>query len=57
MDYTYTLYTDYKPNKTHVMVVHVVEFCEIVGKGLGEFSEQETENTHSYFDSILEINH
>ena len=42
------------PNKIHVMAVHVVEFCEIVGKGLGEFSEQETENAHSYFDSILD---
>ena len=42
------------PNKIHVIAVHVLEFCDIVGKGLGEFSEQETENAHSYFDSILE---
>ena len=42
------------PNKIHVMAVHVAEFCEKVERGLGEFFEQETENAHSYFDSILD---
>ena len=40
------------PNKIHVMLVHVDEFCSLVGRGLGEFSEQETENAHSAYDDI-----
>ena len=42
------------PNKIHVIVVHVEEFCDLVGRGLAEFSEQETENAHSAFDSLLD---
>ena len=42
------------PNNIHVIVVHVEEFCYLVGRGLGEFSEQETENAHSAFDSLLD---
>ena len=41
-------------NKIHIIVAHVAEFCELVGRGLGEFSEQETENSHSAFDSLLD---
>ena len=32
----------------------VEEFCDMTGRGLGEFSEQETENSHSAFDTILD---
>ena len=42
------------PNKIHVIVVHLEEFFDLVGRGLGEFSEQETENAHSAFDSLLD---
>ena len=41
-------------NKIHVICCHVEEFCDLMGRGLGEFSEQETENSHSAFDSLLD---
>ena len=41
-------------NKIHIICIHVEEFCDLVGRGLGEFSEQETENSHSAFDFILD---
>ena len=41
-------------NKMHIVCVHVEEFCDMTGRGLGEFSEQETENSHSAFDTILD---
>ena len=37
-------------NKIHIISIHVEQFCELTGKGLGEFSEQETENAHTMFD-------
>ena len=37
-------------NKIHIISTHVEQFCELTGKGLGEFSEQETENAHTMFD-------
>ena len=37
-------------NKIHIISAHVEQFCELTGKGLGEFSEQETENAHTMFD-------
>ena len=40
------------PNKIHILCIHVEEFCSMVGRGLGEFSEQETENAHSAYDDI-----
>ena len=41
-------------NKIHIICFHVEEFCDLVGRGLGEFSEQETENAHSAFDSMFD---
>ena len=37
-------------NKIHIISIHVQEFCELTGKSLGEYSEQETENAHTVFD-------
>ena len=37
-------------NKIHIILTHVQEFCELTGRALGEFSEQETENAHTVFD-------
>ena len=37
-------------NKIHIISTHVEQFCELTGKGLAEFSEQETENAHTVFD-------
>ena len=37
-------------NKIHIISIHVQQFCELTGKGLGEYSEQETENAHTVFD-------
>ena len=37
-------------NKIHIILIHVQQFCELTGKGLGEYSEQETENAHTVFD-------
>ena len=37
-------------NKIHIIFTHVEEFCDLTGKALGEFSEQETENAHTVFD-------
>ena len=37
-------------NKIHIIFTHVEEFCDLTGKALGEFSEQETENAHTAFD-------
>ena len=34
------------PLKCHVLVVHVLEFCEKYGRGLGLYSEQACEATH-----------
>ena len=39
-------------NKLHIIFEHVPQFIDIVGKGLGEFSEQELENAHSEWDVI-----
>ena len=41
------------PKKFQVITVHMAEFCQNVGRGLGEFSEQETKNTSLYLDSLL----
>ena len=41
-------------NKIHVICTHLEVFFNLVGRGLGEFSEQETENAHSSFDSMLD---
>ena len=39
-------------NKLHIISTHVEDFCDQVGRGLGEYSEQETENAHSAFEMI-----
>ena len=39
-------------NKLHIISTHVEDFCDQVGRGLGEYSEQETENAHSAFEII-----
>ena len=39
-------------NKLHMIFEHVPEFIDRVGKGLGEYSEQELENAHSEWDVI-----
>ena len=41
-------------NKFHVICVHLEEFCDLVSQGLGMFSEQETESSHSSFDKLLD---
>ena len=41
-------------NKMHVICVHLEYFLNNFGKGLAEFSEQETENSHSAFDALLD---
>ena len=38
-------------NKFHIILNHVEDFCVLSGRGLGEFSEQETENAHSALDA------
>ena len=38
--------------KLHIIFTHVAQFIELTGKPLGEFSEQELENSHSAFESI-----
>ena len=38
--------------KLHMIFTHVPQFIEMTGKPLGEFSEQELENSHSAFDHI-----
>ena len=38
--------------KLHIIFTHVSQFIELTGKPLGEFSEQELENSHSAFESI-----
>ena len=39
-------------NKLHIISTHVEDFCDQVGRGLGEYSEQETENAHSALKMI-----
>ena len=39
-------------NKLHIIFNHIGDFIEIVGKPLGEFSEQELESSHSSFAKI-----
>ena len=41
-------------NKMHVICVHLEYFLDNFGKGLAKFSEQETENSHSSFDALLD---
>ena len=41
-------------NKLHVICVHLEEFFDLVGNGLAMYSEQETENSHSDFDSLFD---
>ena len=38
--------------KLHIMFNHVGQFIKMTGKPLGEFSEQELENSHSAFEHI-----
>ena len=38
--------------KLHIIFTHVSQFIELTGKPLGEFSEQELENSHSAFESL-----
>ena len=39
-------------NKLHIIFEHVPQFIDLVGKGLGEFSEQELENAYSEWDLV-----
>ena len=39
-------------NKLHIIFNHVPQFISMTGKPLGQFSEQELENSHSAFESI-----
>ena len=41
-------------NKLYVICVHLEEFFDLVGNGLAMFTEQETENSHSDFDSLFD---
>ena len=38
--------------KLHIIFTHLPQFIELSGKPLGEFSEQELENSHSAFEHI-----
>ena len=38
--------------KLHIIFTHVSQFIEFTGKPLGEFSEQELENSHSAFENL-----
>ena len=38
--------------KLHIMFTHVPQFINMTGKSLGEFSEQELENSHSAFEHL-----
>ena len=38
--------------KLHIVFTHVQQFVAMTGRGLGEFSEQELENSHSAFQEI-----
>ena len=41
--------------KIHVVLTHIVQFIYKTGCGLGKFSEQELENSHSAFQDIWKI--
>ena len=38
--------------KVHAVFFHIQDFCEKSGKGLGSFSEQSVESSHSDFTSF-----
>ena len=38
--------------KVHAVFFHVEEYCEMVGMGLGPWSEPAAESLHTYFDKI-----
>ena len=38
--------------KLHMIFTHLPQFIQMTGKPLGEFSEQELENSHSAFENI-----
>ena len=40
--------------KIHAIFFHVPEFCQMVGKGLGSYSEQASESVHHDFQKIWE---
>ena len=38
--------------EVHAVFFHVEDFCEVVGMGLGPWSEQATESLHADFDKV-----
>jgi hypothetical protein len=37
--------------KVHAIIYHIIDFCQPCGEGLGQWSEQASENVHSDFNA------